>query len=51
MIRYTEKTLSREGVSILTSHHVERVDRVGIQFPFILDPDYASLFVVGENVH
>ena len=27
-IRYTESTLSREGVSILTSHHVERVENV-----------------------
>ena len=26
--RYTEKTLSREGISILTSHHVERVEAV-----------------------
>jgi len=27
-IRYTESTLSREGVGILTSHHVERVENV-----------------------
>lgn len=27
-VRYTEKMFSREGVSILTNHHVERVEAV-----------------------
>ncbi|KAF8651515.1 hypothetical protein AX16_004711 [Volvariella volvacea WC 439] len=26
LVKYTEKTLSREGIRILTSHHVERVE-------------------------
>ena len=33
-LRYTEKTLSREGISILTSHHVERVEKVFLPFHF-----------------
>ncbi|KAF9525269.1 pyridine nucleotide-disulfide oxidoreductase-domain-containing protein [Crepidotus variabilis] len=27
LVKYTENTLSREGVNILTSHHVERVEK------------------------
>lgn len=26
LVKYTEKTLNREGINILTSHHVEKVE-------------------------
>ena len=29
LVKYTEHTLRREGISIHTNHHVEKVEKVG----------------------
>ena len=56
--RYTEKTLSREGINILTSHHVERVEAVILIFSWcrnlhLTDIQKGKMIVTeqGEGMH